>query len=354
MREPVRIQILRSTAELERFAPAWRALWQSDPRATPFQHPAWLLPWWRQFGQPESGSAVLQPALRAAVLSRGPEPIGLLPLYIYPEPRTGERKLLPLGVGTTDYLDGVFHPECTARDIRDTLDVLAEDTGWDRLNVLQLREGSRLAEAFRATPEAQHFAAASCWRTPAAPISELPAKLRRHVMYYRNRAARSGELSLEFSNAATLPAMFDDLMRLHTQRWQQSGEPGIFADPRMIAWHREALPGLEAAGLLRLCALRRNGETLATAYALGDPVVRAQQRTGRAEYVYITAYSVDHADLRPGTILLALAMEQAANEGVATIDMLRGDEGYKQLWHMTPVATSGYRLVHPRRAAAAA
>jgi CelD/BcsL family acetyltransferase involved in cellulose biosynthesis len=354
MPEPVRVRILRSTAELERFAPAWRALWEADPHATPFQHPSWLLPWWRQFGQAERHSTELHSSLRAAALSRGPEPIGLLPLYIYPEPRTGERKLLSLGVGTTDYLGGVFRPECTARDIRGALDLLAEDTGWDRLDVLQLRAGSRLAETFGAMPEAQQFAAAPCWRTSAVPISKLPAKLRRHVMYYRNRAARSGELSLEFSNAATLPAMFDDLVRLHTQRWQQSSEPGIFADPRMIAWHREALPELEAAGLLRLCALRRSGETLATAYALSDPVVRADQGAGRAEYVYITAYSVDHANLRPGTILLALAMEQAANEGVATIDMLRGDEGYKQLWHMTPVATSGYRLVHPKRAAAAA
>jgi CelD/BcsL family acetyltransferase involved in cellulose biosynthesis len=354
MPESVRIQILRSTAELERFTPAWRALWKSDPHATPFQHPAWLIPWWRQFGQPEPASAEFQPALRAVVLSRGPEPIGLLPLYIYPEPHTGERKLLPLGVGTTDYLDGVFHPECTAGDIRDALDLLAEDTGWDVLDVLQLRAGSRLAEVIAGIPEAEHFEAAPCWRTPAVRLSELPAKLRRHVMYYRNRAARSGELSLEFANAATLPAMFDDLVRLHTERWQQSGEPGIFADPRMIAWHREALPRLEAARLLRFCALRRNGETLALACGLGDPVIRAEQGAGRAEYVYITAYSVDHADLRPGTILLALAMEEAVNEGIATIDMLRGDEDYKRLWHLTPSPTSGYRLLHPARAAAAA
>jgi len=43
---------------------------------------------------------------------------------------------------------------------------------------------------------------------------------------------------------------------------------------------------------------------------------------------------IGHSDLRPGTVLIALATEHAAREGVRTIDMLRGDEGYKKFWHM--------------------
>src|SRR5437763_13515479 len=103
------LRVLRNTRELERFVPAWRSLWEADVHATPFQHPAWLLPWWRQFGQPD---------LRAVVLAREGIPIGLLPLYIYCMPKPGgERKLLALGAGTTDYLDGVFAPGCAISDI---------------------------------------------------------------------------------------------------------------------------------------------------------------------------------------------------------------------------------------------
>lgn len=341
MSKPVRTQVLYRTSQLERYLPAWRALWESDEHATPFQHPAWLLPWWRQFGQPD---------LRVLVLYRGQEPIGLLPLYIYGEPGTAERKLLPLGAGTTDYLDGVFHPECTVADIRCALEVLAEDSGWDVMDFLQLRPGSRLAEALGAMPEVQPLRAAPCWRMPALALSELAAKLRRHVMYYRNRAARLGTLSLEFANATTFPAMFDELVRLHTERWHLAGKPGVLADPRVLAWHREALAGLEAERLLRLCALRCDGKALAVAYSLADPVSRAD----RTEYVYITAYSPEHADLRPGTVLLALAMEQVAREGIGTIDMLRGDEDYKSLWHANSTATLGYRLLNPALNAAEA
>jgi CelD/BcsL family acetyltransferase involved in cellulose biosynthesis len=37
-------------------------------------------------------------------------------------------------------------------------------------------------------------------------------------------------------------------------------------------------------------------------------------------------------------------MEQAAAEGVQTIDMLRGDEAYKRIWHFEPVPTYGFAL----------
>jgi CelD/BcsL family acetyltransferase involved in cellulose biosynthesis len=337
----LRCSVLRTTAELEAFAPAWRALFEADPHATPFQHPAWLIPWWRQFGQPD---------LRAVVLSRDGRPIGFRPLYIYPDPETGKRHLLPLGVGTTDYLGGVFSPECTAADIRDGFDVLADDRGWDVLHVPQLRAGSRVAESFVHIPGAQRFVAEPTSRMAAVPMSQLPAKIRRNAMYYRNRAARQGTLELTVADTAMLPGAFDSLVSLHTERWRQAGEPGVLTDPRVLAWHREALPLLQAAGLLRLCMLRLNGEVLGVLYSLVDP----PGRPDRTQYFYITAYSPAHADLRPGTLLLALAIEQAAGEGVRTIDMLRGDEAYKRIWHLEPVATHGFTLPHPARTAAAA
>jgi len=51
---------------------------------------------------------------------------------------------------------------------------------------------------------------------------------------------------------------------------------------------------------------------------------------------------IGHSDLRPGTVLIALATEHAAREGVRTIDMLRGDEGYKKFWHMERTPTLGF------------
>jgi CelD/BcsL family acetyltransferase involved in cellulose biosynthesis len=125
---------------------------------------------------------------------------------------------------------------------------------------------------------------------------------------------------------------FDDLKRLHTSRWNARGEEGVLTDDRAVRWHREAIPLLLEAELLRLMALRLDGKTVAVLYSLIDNE-RGLERP-RVQYFYITAYSPEHADLRPGTLLIAYAVEHAAQDGVATIDMLRGDEGYKQIWHM--------------------
>ncbi|HET9087969.1 MAG TPA: GNAT family N-acetyltransferase, partial [Acidobacteriaceae bacterium] len=94
------------------------------------------------------------------------------------------------------------------------------------------------------------------------------------------------------------------------------------------------------------CSLRLNGEIIGVLYSLIDPprASRSAHRIARTQYFYLTAYSLQHADLRPGTLLLALAIEQAANEGVQTIDMLRGDEAYKQIWHLTRTPTAGFTV----------
>ncbi|HEV2464733.1 MAG TPA: GNAT family N-acetyltransferase [Acidobacteriaceae bacterium] len=58
------------------------------------------------------------------------------------------------------------------------------------------------------------------------------------------------------------------------------------------------------------------------------------------------AYSPDHADLRPSSLLLSYVIEKAAEEGIEVIDMLRGEEPYKRIWHADPVPT--YKFSMPR------
>ena len=331
----IRSDLITATSGLEAFRPDWLRLWELDPHATPFQRPEWLLPWWRQFGQPE---------LRAVTVSEDGKPLAFLPFYIYPDPQSGDRQLLLLGVGTTDYLDGIFSPACTPGHVGAALDLLQQAGGWDVLHASQLRPDSPLYQALQRAdhPSAAASRTETCSRLPAVPLAQLPVKIRRNAMYYRNRALRRGSLELTVAGTSNWEEAFDALHRLHTFRWQSSGEPGVLADPKVLAWHREALPLLAASGLLRLCCLRLDGEIIAVLYSLIDP----PWRSDRTQYFYLPAFSVDHADLRPGTLLLALAMEHAADEGVVTIDMLRGGEAYKQIWHVEPVETYGFSLPH--------
>lgn len=333
MHNGLRCELIRTTSELEAFQSSWRTLWSEDTRATPFLRPEWLLPWWHQFGQPD---------LRAVVALQQGRPIAFLPFYIYREPTSGERQLLLIGAGTTDYLDGIFSPDCTPEHVQSALDLLQSEGGWDVLYATQLRPESMLLQALnrQSASEIRRFETESCSRMVAVSMAGLPVKIRRNAMYYRNRALRQGKLEFTVADGSNWAESFDALERVHTTRWQSSGQAGVLADPRVLAWHREALPLLEASGLLRLCCLRLNGETLAVLYSLMDPASQPE----RTQYFYLTAFSIEHADLRPGTLLLGYAIEHAAEEGVKTIDMLRGNEGYKKIWHVEPVSTYGFAL----------
>jgi CelD/BcsL family acetyltransferase involved in cellulose biosynthesis len=123
MREGLRYESIRNSNGLEQLAPEWTALWRADEHATPFQSPAWLVPWWHCFGA----------ELWTIAIRRHDALVGLLPFYVYCEPRSGERQLLPLGVGTTDYLDGVFSPQLSVEDVSGGLELLYAQDGWDAL-----------------------------------------------------------------------------------------------------------------------------------------------------------------------------------------------------------------------------
>lgn len=174
----------------------------------------------------------------------------------------------------------------------------------------------------------------------AVTMADLPVKIRRNAMYYRNRAMRRGLLELTVADSTNWEETFDALTLLHTKRWQSSGEPGVLADSKVLAWHREALPLLQASGILRLCSLRLNGEIIGVLYSLIDP----PPHSARTQYFYLTAFSREHADLRPGTLLLGFAIEHAALEGVQIVDMLRGDEPYKKIWHVESIPTYAFSL----------
>lgn len=127
-------EILRTTAQLESLRDRWKSLWLDDPHATPFQFPEWLVPWWHQFGQHE---------LRVVTIAKAGRPLAILPLYIYPEPESGERRLLLPGVGTSDYLDGIFSPLCKPAHVADALELLRHEGSWDVAHWQQLRIQSR-------------------------------------------------------------------------------------------------------------------------------------------------------------------------------------------------------------------
>lgn len=337
MENGITCAIIRGFEELRGVTPEWHTLWATDPNATPFQSPEWLVPWARQFGASE---------LRSVMVYERGSLCAVLPFYRHLA-STNERQLLLLGAGTSDYLDGTYSATCTATHIRAGLIVICADDDWDTLDVFQLKENSLLRETLESSRFVglKRISAESCSRLPAVPLTQLPRSIREQARYYRRRAIGQGRMEFTLANKRDLLETFEQLERLHTSRWRSSGEPGLLSDSRVVAWHREAMPMLLEKGLLRLHRLSLDSEVIAVLYSLIDP----PQRKSRTQYFYLTAFSVQHAELRPGTVLMAMAVEHAAQEGVQTIDLLRGDEGYKRLWHPQKLPTYGVSMPHPKR-----
>ena len=322
-----RIEPITSTEALERLEPEWRTLWAADPRATPFQSPEWLLPWWRTVGQ-----GVLD---GAALRDKEGRLVGLLPLYIYTQPESGRRDRLLLGAGTSDYLGGLFGGAASmpaAALARAALVWASEERGqrWDQMILHQMRADSWLLEAadpgrWARTP------AESCFLLSTAGDA-LPAKMRLNLNRYRRRAEGFAELACSVAQTPqeALDAL-ELLIALHTRRWEQRGESGVLESAAVVRHHRMAVPLLQKAGLLRMTTLSLGKEPMAVLYILADRPSPTQERD-RRWYGYIIGIDVDRADLSPGTLLVQHVLQNAAAEGVMTFDMLRGGEQYKRFW----------------------
>jgi CelD/BcsL family acetyltransferase involved in cellulose biosynthesis len=304
------LDVVHDPAALPGLRRAWQELWRRCPAATPFQSPEWLLPWWRQFGTAEP---------RIALLRAGEALLGMLPLYILRD--DGVARLLPIGVGISDYLDALIAPEAPNYAAERLLACALDAAGISQCELPELPPQSRLRDA--ALPRGWQ---AELVRGETCPLlamraDAVPARMRRKLRMSRHRADRAGQWEIEASTRDSLPDALDALMRLNDGRWQSAG---VFADSRVRAFHAEAAPALLEAGLLRLMTLRLAGDIVAVIYALRD---------ARGDLMlHLGGYDPAHGFISPGTLLIGAMLEQAAEEGAGAMHFLRGDEAYKYAW----------------------
>lgn len=326
-RAGVRAEEAATAAALNDLRIEWERLWGQVPGATPFQSPRWLLPWFKHIAR---GT----PATIAVRSAAGGELVALAPLYMHLDPATGRRHLFPIGIATTDYLDLLVKPGWEEPAVRCIASHLGEHAAhWDVLEFPRLRRASLLGLV---RPDGCRREIAPGEPNPVLVLNApcggcglpIPASMLQNIRYYDRRAARAGGLAYETADAHSLPALLDALFRLHARRWTERGESGVLNDESVRGWHREAAPLLHAAGLLRLYALRLDGEVIAVLYCLADVAPGRERR----HYYYLGGFDPRWRSLSPGTLLVAHAIERAVADGAAVFDFLRGAEPYKYRW----------------------
>ncbi|MBV8889176.1 MAG: GNAT family N-acetyltransferase [Alphaproteobacteria bacterium] len=324
------MQVERITAEegLRDLLPEWRSLWRESLAATPFQWPGWLMCWWHHYG---TGRPVVLTARNGGRL------VAVLPLYQRDEP--GCRKLLPIGVALSDYIDVLAAPE--APEAADRLMAeIAATPGWDECFLPGIAADSALARAACPADLIEAPAAGTpCpvlnLRGAAGLAAVAPRKTMRDLHQARARAAAAGAVRIETVAADTLDTAMHELFRLHEARWRDRGESGVCDDPIVRGFHLCAARSLASAGMLRLYQWSMAETVLAVYYGF--------TAKGTA-YAYLGGFDPAAPRLSPGTQIIAHAIEQAIGEGAHSFDFLRGAEAYKYAWGAVDRGTVVRRL----------
>lgn len=310
------IELVRDESAFAALAESWWTLWRRV-NAPPFLAPAWLLPWYRVF---RAGR------LLSATVRDGARLVALAPFYI--EEGALGRRLLPVGIALSDYLDVLIDPEYPAAG---TALVEALDTrdDWDAWSLEELPPGASALSL----PCSRRWREA-IERQSACPLLELPPtvdRLRervpgprlRKLRMARNRALRRGGYHIEAVEAASAARFLEELERLHGARWTSRGTTGVLDDDGVRRFHAAALPALIEAGLARCWLASLEGRVVAAYYGLCD---------GRRAFGYLTGFDPEYAFESPGAVILGAAIESAVTEGCVEFHFLRGRESYKYDW----------------------
>jgi CelD/BcsL family acetyltransferase involved in cellulose biosynthesis len=309
-------RILRRPEELDAIAPAWWALWRRASGATPFQSPAWIIPWWRHFAPGE---------LFVVAVARGDRLVGLAPLYV--EDGALGRRLLPLGISVSDYHDILLDPDDVTAAGAALVAAAFAAGGWDLWDLEELMPNAAALDLPAPAGAGEHISDHSPCPTLALQgddlMATLPRRMQRTLRLARNRAARAGPLAFQRAGPDGIADALASLERLHAARWQGRGEAGVLADARVRRFHREAAPALAVAGLLRLFTLRFGEEVVAASYGFHH---------AHRSYLYVTGFDPAHAFESPGVLMTAHAIDAAIRDGAREFHFLRGQEPYKYLW----------------------
>jgi CelD/BcsL family acetyltransferase involved in cellulose biosynthesis len=313
----LRLELIATAAALEQLRQPWRELWGRCPEATPFQSPAWLIPWWEVFG---AGAE-----LYTLAVYEGERLAGLFPLFLRGRPP----RLHLLGWGISDYLDVLIEPALRWPALQAAFDfLLGQRQRWQEADFGDLPASSCLLSTALPGVAVAVRTAAVC------PVVSLPSSVaafhagldrrhRQHLSQARRRIAERFAVRLAVTGPADLGQGLEELYALHGARWASRDGPGVLGEQAIRAFHRRAAPGLLEGGWLRLYRLHFDDTPAAAIYALAGP--------GRM-YGYIGGFDPALERFSPGMTALDLVIGDAIGRGVAEFDFLRGAEPYKYLW----------------------
>jgi CelD/BcsL family acetyltransferase involved in cellulose biosynthesis len=256
-----------------------------------------------------------------------------------------------LGWSISDYCGIIVAEGCEQAALRSLLDeLLRRSREWDVLDLQEVPEHSCLMTIWldEVKRRGMRFAVTKQSTSHPMPLPDswsdflerLSAKSRSTYVRKERRLAREHQVQIErIERPDRLNDAMCSLFTLHNERWVKLGQPGVFGSPRARAFHLELATSLLERGRLSLLIMSADGVPVGATYSF---------RYGGAEYYYASGFqSADEwAVYSLGKLLLLHAVRDAITDGLATFDLTRGDEAYKETLRSRTVPN--YRLLIAR------
>ncbi len=266
--------------------------------------------------------------------------IGLALFFIYKD-ITGMRKCCLLGTGISDYLDIPIKESNENKCINLIYEYLLEiRSQWDECNFEELRADSILYQELLKRRETQSEICSTCFHKEINSdqiLYEFSKKLRNNLRRAEKKLAKIGRIDFIEESSYLAESALDELISLHSARWNSKNSAGVLNDTNIQAFHRDALMNLYNSNLMRIFSLKISGREIAAYYVF--------LHRGIA-YAYIGGFDPEMVEYSPGAITLYYVIESINKRGFKQIDFLRGEEEYKRYWIVNERKNYKIRIVN--------
>lgn len=309
-------ETISTEASFAALADSWDELVREMPRPTPHLLHAWLLSWWRHYG--DGNELAVQVARRDGRL------VGALPVCIMR--RRGLRVLTFLGAEQTamaDLLLAKGESSATGASIAER----AVSTEHDFADFYGLPTPSRLAAGLGAG-DLQLVVRAEApvlelngedWETVYR--SRLSSNQRALHRRRRRQLAKLGTLETTISRTREeLAPALEDAFELHALRWNGRPDGSEFGTTTGKQFHRDATAALADLDAVRIVTLSLDGRAIAFVYYF-----KLEDRI----FCHRLAFDPAFQRMSPGVVNRFDALDTAFAEGATRVEFFGGTERYK-------------------------
>jgi CelD/BcsL family acetyltransferase involved in cellulose biosynthesis len=312
----VTFETISTETSFAALADSWDELVRAMRRPTPHLLHAWLLTWWRHYGDGNE--------LAVQVARRDDRLVGALPVCIMK--RRGLRVLTFLGAEQTalaDLLLAKGESGATGASLAER----AVSTEHDFADFYGLPTTSRLAAGLGAE-ELQLVVRAEApvlelqgddWETVYR--SRLSSNQRALHRRRRRQLAKLGMLETTISRTRDeLAPALEDAFALHALRWSGRPDGSEFGTTTGKQFHREATAALADLDAVRIVTLRLDGQAIAFVYYF-----KLEERI----FCHRLAFDPAFQRMSPGVVNRFDALDAAFAEGATRVEFFGGTERYK-------------------------